>query len=139
MSTTFISSQTKLILSRIVVLHHLLSRDSLQFGYKDKTSTVPCTCLVSEVVQHMLRGGINPIVTVLDYSKAFDKCKFSLLFRRLLDKGLPPVVVRAMVYVYMEQYGWVKWGDSTSSQMCISNGTRRGPTKKQAIVSCNGS
>ena len=74
----------------------------------------------------MLRGGINPIVTVLDCSKAFDKCKFSLLFRRLLDKGLPPVVVRAMVYVYMEQYGWVKWGDSTSSQMCISNGTRQG-------------
>ena len=45
----------------------------------------------------MLRGGINPIVTVLDCSKAFDKCKFSHLFRRLLDKGLPAVVVRVLV------------------------------------------
>ena len=26
----------------------------------------------------------------------------------------------------MEQYGWVKWGNSTSSQMTISNGTRQG-------------
>ena len=28
--------------------------------------------------------------------------------------------------IYMEQYGWVKWGDSKSSQMKISNGTRQG-------------
>ena len=71
--------------------------------------------LVSEVVQHMLRGGMNPVATVLDCSKAFDKCKFSLLFTRLLDKGLPPIVVRVIAFIYMEQYGWVKWGDVKSS------------------------
>ena len=65
-------------------------------------------------------------MTVLDCSKAFDKCKFSLLFKRLLDKGLPPVVIRVIAYIYMEQYGWVKWGDSKSGQMKISNGTRQG-------------
>ena len=74
----------------------------------------------------MLRGGINPIVTVLDCSKAFDKCKFSLLFRRLLDKGLPAVVVRVLVFIYMEQYAWVRWGEAKSSIMAISNGTRQG-------------
>ena len=62
----------------------------------------------------------------MDCSKAFDKCKFSLLFKRLLDKGLPPIVVRVLVFIYMEQYGWVKWGDAKSSQMTISNGTRQG-------------
>ena len=105
---------------------HILSSDSLQFGYKAKTSTTHCTWLVTEVVQHMLRGGINPIVTVLDCSKAFDKCKFSLLFKRLLDKGLPPIVVRVLAFIYMEQYSWVKWGEAKSSQMKISNGTRQG-------------
>ena len=73
----------------------------------------------------MLRGGINPIVTVLDCSKAFDKCKFSLLFQRLLDKGLPPVVVRVLVFIYSEQYSWVKWGDA-KCLFGISNGTRQG-------------
>ena len=73
-----------------------------------------------------MRGGVNPIVTVLDCSKAFDKCNFSLLFRRLLEKGLPPVVVRVLAFIYMEQYGWVKWGDARSSMMSISNGTRQG-------------
>ena len=74
----------------------------------------------------MMRGGVNPIVTVLDCSKAFDKCKFSLLFSRLLEKGVPPVVVRVLVFIYMEQYGWAKWGDARSSMMPISNGTRQG-------------
>ena len=105
---------------------HLLSSDSLQFGYKANTSTVQCTWLVSEVLQHMLREGINPVVTVLDCSKAFDKCKFSLLFKRLLDKGLPGIVVRVLAYIYMKQYAWVKWGDIRSSLMSISNGTRQG-------------
>ena len=85
----------------LILWGHILSSDSLQFGYKAKTSTTHCTWLVSEVMQHMLRGGINPILTVLDCSKAFDKCKFSLLFKRLLDKGLPPVVIRVIVYKYI--------------------------------------
>ena len=36
---------------------------------------------------HAERRGqsINPVVTVLDCSKAFDKCKFSIFFKRLLD------------------------------------------------------
>ena len=110
----------------ILLWGHILSSDSLQFGYKARTSTVHCTWLVSEVVQCMLRGGNNPIVTVLHCSKALDKCKFSLLFRRLLDKGLPAVVVRVLVFIYMEQYAWVRWGEAKSSIMTISNGTRQG-------------
>ena len=30
------------------------------------------------------------------------------------------------MYIYMEQKAWVKWGDTKSSQMSISNGTRQG-------------
>ena len=63
---------------------------------------------------------------MLDCSKAFDKCKFSLLFRRLLDKGLPAVVVRVLAHLYMEQYAWVRWGEAKSCIMAISNGTRQG-------------
>ena len=47
--------------------HHLGS-DSLQFGFKAGTSTTQCTWLVSKVVQHLLKNGTNPIVTVLDCS-----------------------------------------------------------------------
>ena len=51
---------------------NLLSSDSLQFGYKSKTSTTHCTWLVSEVTQQKPRGAINPIITVINCGKAFN-------------------------------------------------------------------
>ena len=76
---------------------HLLTSDSLQFGFKDKTSTTQCSWLVTEVVQHFIRQGSHPIVTRLDCNAAFDTCKFETLFNRVLEKGVPPIVVRALM------------------------------------------
>ena len=117
----------------LLVWGHLLSSDSLQFGFKKKTSTTQCSWLVTEVVQHYLRNGTNPIVTVLDCSKAFDTCRFSTLFSRLLDKGIPPIVVRVMMTVYEEQYAWVKWGEARSELFPILNGTRQGSVSSPAL------
>ena len=103
-----------------------LASDSLQFGFKAQTSTTHCTWLVTEVVQHLLRSGTNPIVTVLDCTKAFDLCKFSILFRRMLDSGVTPIVVRCLMFMYQEQKGGVRWGQVRSEQFSITNGTRQG-------------
>ena len=59
---------------------------------------------MTEVVQHYLRNGSNPIVTVLDCSKAFNTCRFSTLFTKLLEKGMPPIVVQVMMSIYEDQY-----------------------------------
>ena len=77
-----------------------MSSDSLQFGYKAETSTTQCSWLVTEVVNHFLRSGTNPIITLMDCTKAFDMCKFNTLFERLLDKKLPPIVIRTLATVY---------------------------------------
>ena len=116
------------IFEKVILLlrGHLLTSDSLQFGFKARTSTTQCTWMVNEVVQHLLRTGTNPIVTVLDCTKAFDLCKFSILFKRVLDTGLPPVIVRCLMYMYQEQYGWVRWGKAKSGTFSITNGTRQG-------------
>ena len=50
----------------LLIWGYLLSSDCLQFGFKQYTSTTQCTWLVSEVVQHILRQGSHPIVTLLD-------------------------------------------------------------------------
>ena len=110
----------------LVIWGHLLSSDTLQFGFKKKTSTTQCTWLVTEVVQHYLRNGSNPVVTVLDCSKAFDTCKFSTLFTKLLEKGVPPIVVQVMMSIYEDQYAWVSWGSAKSDRFPITNGTRQG-------------
>ena len=114
---------------------HLLASDTLQFGFKAKTSTTQCTWMVSEVVQHLLRSGTNPIVTVLDCTKAFDLCKFSTLFSRILESGVPPIVVRCLMSMYEDQHGWVRWGHARSEKFPITNGTRQGSILSPAFWS----
>ena len=110
----------------LLIWGDILSSDSLQFGYKAGTSTTQCSWLVQEVVGHYLREGSHPLVVVLDCSKAFDLCKFDKLFSLLLQKGLPPVIIRAFMYMYEEQYAWVRWGAARSVRFPIVNGTRQG-------------
>ena len=129
-SSLFLKLFDKVILQ---VWGHLLSSDSLQFGFKGKTSTTQCSWLVTEVVQHYLRNGSHPIVAVLDCSKAFDTCKFSTLFNALLEKGVPAVAIRAMMTVYEQQYAWVTWGNTRSDIFPILNGTRQGSVASPAL------
>ena len=117
----------------LLVWGGLLSTDTLQFGYKTGTSTTECSWLVSEVASYFLRKGNHPIITLLDCTKAFDKCRFDVLFRKLIDRGLPGVVIRTLIYVYEEQYAWVRWGNSRSAQFGITNGTRQGSVLSPAL------
>ena len=78
------------------------------------------------MANHFLRHGTCPIITLLDYSKAFDTSKFSILFQKLLDRGMPAIIVRVIVRVYEEQYAWVQWNNSRSCRFSIVNGTRQG-------------
>ena len=65
-------------------------------------------------------------MTLLDCSKAFDTCQFSVLFDKLHRKNLPALVIRTLIFVYEEQTAWVSWGNSKSGQFGIVNGTRQG-------------
>ena len=110
----------------LLIWGHLLGSDSLQFGFKQDTSTTQCTWLVTEVVQYFLRQGSHPIVTLLDCKAAFDTCKFNILFEKLLNTGLPAIVVRTLMFSYQHQYAWVRWGNAKSDIFTIRNGTRQG-------------
>ena len=66
------------------------------------------------------------MMTLLDCSKAFDMCKFSILFQKLHEKNLPAIVIRTLIFIYEEQTAWVSWGSARSAQFGIVNGTRQG-------------
>lgn len=87
---------------------HLLTSDSLQFGYKSGTSTTQCRWLVSEVADFYQKRGTPIICVTLDCSKAFDKCRFDKLFEKLLARKVPAVVIRVLIYIYEEQTAHVK-------------------------------
>ena len=111
----------------------LLGSDSLQFGYKRKTSTTQCSWLVMEVAGHFLRRGTPCIVTLLDCSKAFDTCSFKIIFEKLLLRKVPAVVIRTLMFVYQEQTAWVRWGTARSSCFGVLNGTRQGSVLSPCI------
>ena len=105
---------------------HLLATDSMQFGFKSGVSTTQCTWLVLEVATYFMRRGVSVNSCLLDCSKAFDKCRFDKLFTTMLSKSVPAVVVRALVFAYQEQKGWIRTGERNSDTFQISNGTRQG-------------
>ena len=112
-----------------------LDNDSLQFGFKAGVSTSQCTWLVNEVTNYYMRRGTAVTACLLDCSKAFDKCKFDVLFEKLVEKGLPAVVIRALIFIYEEQTGWVKLAGKASSEFRITNGTRQGSVLSPILFS----
>jgi hypothetical protein len=83
---------------------------------------------------------ISVSIDIFSCTKAFDKCKFDILFRKvldrkLLDRKLPAVVIRVLVFVCEEQTAWVKWGRVKSRTFGILNGTRQGSVLSPALFS----
>ena len=88
-----------------------------------------------ETASYFIRRKTPVIVTLLDCTMAFDKCRYDILFQKLLERKLTAVVVRVLVYVYQEQYAWVKWGKEKSRLFQIQNGTRQGSVLSPSLFS----
>lgn len=112
-----------------------LQLDELQFGYQEEVSTSMCTWLALETISYFHRNGSEVYTCLMDMSKAFDTVKHSLLFKKLLDQGLPPVVVRYLLVTYKLQKANVTWNNEVSDFFSISNGVKQGAVLS-AVLYC---
>lgn len=111
----------------IIELHGKQLRTSdMQFGFKEKHSTVMCSVVYMEVVDHYLKGGSDVYSCLLDASKAFDRVHFGKLFTILFEKGLPSCIIRILYDSYLRQYTCAMWGDHISKFFNVSNGVKQG-------------
>ena len=62
----------------------------------------------------------------LDASKAFDRVKHSVLFSKLVRRGVPGYIGRLLCYWYDRQAMCVRWGNSLSDPFHVNNGVRQG-------------
>ena len=62
----------------------------------------------------------------MDASKAFDRVNHCTLLKKLIDRGMPDVFVRLLVYWYRTQNACVRWGTACSEMFTVSNGVRQG-------------
>jgi len=103
-----------------------LLSSGLQFAYKSEHSTTQCTWVAKEVVSYYNNRGSDVHACVLDCSKAFDKIRHDVLFKKLYDKGLPPITVRIIMNMYLNGSAQVKWDGCTSMSFDVSNGVKQG-------------
>ena len=81
----------------------------LLFAYKANHSTVQCVTMIRETVSYYLSYSNQLYMCMLDPSKAFDKVKLLLLFQKLRDKGMCPVILRFIVKLCINQSIQVRW------------------------------
>ena len=103
-----------------------LSTDELQFGFKAKSSTSMCSWAISSVIDYYDRAGRPVYACSMDLSKAFDLVSWEKLFPELLDRGISPLILRCLIFMYVNQTCIVRWGNVPSQQFRVRNGVRQG-------------
>ena len=64
--------------------------------------------------------------TVLDAMKAFDRIDICKLFREMIIRKIPPLVVRLIMEMYEKQSMAVRWNNEYSDSFGVSNGVKQG-------------
>ena len=97
-----------------------------QFGFKAGHSTDLCVYALTEFIEYFKRRSTSVYVAFLDASKAFDKINHWVLFKKLINRGIPIYLVKLLCYWYQHQSMYVKWGSTMSSKFQVTNGVRQG-------------
>ena len=110
----------------IIGFKDFLNFDDLQFGYQPKVSTSMCTWLAVETISYFSRNGSDVFTCLMDMSKAFDNVQHSKLFCKLLEQGMPSIIVRFLLVSYRLQQANVRWNNEISRFFDITNGVKQG-------------
>ena len=102
------------------------SNTAVQFGFQQGCSTVQCTWAVQQTISHYLRRGSDVYCCLLDFSKAFDKVNYDQLFKKLLSREVPAVVLRLIIFIYLNQSCFIRWNSMDSDSFSVKNGVRQG-------------
>ena len=114
-----------------IILHgETFGLNDFQFAYQEGHSTTMATWAVLETVDYFLRNGSEVFTCAMDMTAAFDLTLHSLLFKKMLAAGFPPIFIRLYIYMYINQVANVLWNGKTSRSFRMTNGCRQG-----AIVS----
>lgn len=113
----------------LIVLHRYsdeLTSCDLQFGFKKNRSTAMCSMIAKEVIAHYVNSNSNVHCVFLDSSKAFDKVEYCKLFNLLLDRHIPPHVIRVLLNMYTGQQVKILWNGVCSNTFPALNGVKQG-------------
>ena len=116
----------------LLLYGNYLSTSDMQFGYKKGHSTTICTLLYKEIINQYINNGSDVYSCLLDASKAFDRLHYGKLFRILLAKKLPILIIRLILDSYLRQYVCVMWDSYKSEYFKMYNCVKEG-----GVISCH--
>jgi hypothetical protein len=97
-----------------------------QFGFKSKHSTDMCTFALKQVLEYYTSLSSPVYLCYMDASKAFDRLNYWNLFSKLLQRNIPKLIIRLLVFWYSTQQCVIRWGSQISNPFLVSNGVRQG-------------
>ena len=113
----------------LLMLHNLqsfLQSDTLQFGFKKKSSCAHAVFAVRKVVDFYCNHGSTITICALDISKAFDRVDHFALLGLLMDRKVPKYFIDIMLRWFKCCVAAVRWGNMLSSTFTIFAGVRQG-------------
>ena len=63
---------------------------------------------------------------MLDATKGFDRVEYCRLFRKLMERKIPSVVIRLMLNMYVNHVTRVAWNGIFSQRFGVKNGVKQG-------------
>jgi hypothetical protein len=85
-----------------------------------------CSMVLKESIECYVNNGSRVYCTMLDATKAFDRVRYCKLFRLLLERNIPPVVIRILVNMYTNHSVCVSWNGVQSDCFVVKNGVKQG-------------
>ncbi len=82
--------------------------------------------MAREVISYYNNNGSDVYARLLDCSKSFYPVRHDKLLQKLMSTGLPPIIIRSLMYIYSNSKIQVKWKDSISVPFDAVNGMKQG-------------
>ena len=98
----------------------------LQFGFKEKKSTVMCSAILLEVLHYYTNKNSSVYVLYLDASKAFDRLCHAKLLQLLQKRKGCPLVLRFLHNLYSQSKMQVRWNGEMSNLFPVKCGVKQG-------------
>ena len=97
-----------------------------QFGFKKRTGCNHAIFSVKCVVDYFVKGGSTVNVCTLNISKAFDNISHSILFIKLMKRGIPKSLLTLLINWYSSSQSRVRWLNAYSYSYFPTVGVRQG-------------
>ena len=105
----------------------LTAGHDLQFGFKQKSSTLHAEFVISETIRYYAHKKSNLYMCSLDAEKAFDSCNWDILFFKLQqEKQIPLRVIKVLSSLYRLGSAKFHYEGCVSSEFSISQRVRQG-------------